>query len=124
MPAPAPATGSPREVTGVERPARGYPSARDAVATNTAVMRGAVGLAIALGLTLGASGCATPTCVPTAREELKLHGQSAVSAFGVLELKGGLEQLGIGLGLVTHPTPSAGMMPGGMIMPVPIVPPP
>ena len=89
-----------------------YPSVRGFL--RAAALAAAGGLAVA--------GCADPVCSSSAIDELGAHGKEGIRSLTELELKAGLEQLGVGVGITPHPMP--GPMPGAMMMPVPIYAPP
>jgi hypothetical protein len=69
----------------------------------------------AAGLTLAASGCEPPQCQATRVEEVRVHGDTALTEVGSFQLKDAARELGIGLGVVTHPLAVSMPMAGAMV---------
>lgn len=68
-----------------------------------------------VGLAVAASGCEPPQCQATRLDEVRVHGDTALTEVGSFQLKDAARELGVGLGVVTHPVsvsmPLAGAMP-------------
>jgi len=103
----------------------GYPSLGDALRSPELVhvVRAAVRAAACVGL-LGAagaaSGCQPPECQASRWGEVKVHGSSAVTDVGRLDVGYALDELGVGLGISPHPS---GPAIAGEMMPVMPTPP-
>ena len=114
------------------RGAAGYPSAFVVLATpdlaalvGRALRAAGIGGAVALGA--WTTGCAEPPqCAPDRMGELTAHAGPALEEALRLEPGAAAEQLGLGIGLTTHPRPSPLAIPlGGVVAePMPTRPPP
>lgn len=104
-PAPSPSRERPRGLSHASRGERRYPDLGQ-------WLKGAA-LAAAGGLAL--AGCADPVCASTSIEETKLHGADGIEALLDLELRSGVEHLGVATGISPHPHPP---MVAGLMMPV------
>lgn len=86
-----------------------------------AVVRTALPSLAAL-LSAGAiAGCQSPQCQSSRSGELATHGSQGARDLTHGELSGGLRELGVALGLVTHPSMAvAGAMPAVTHLPPPV----
>ncbi len=113
----------PRAITPGRGPAASYPSAREALASEScrALVDKAVRLAAGAGiLALGSqlAACAEPTCEATPYGELEYHaGLAYDAALRDQEYRFAAEELGIATGVVTHPAFHPGAIAGAMPMP-------
>lgn len=97
-----------RDVVGGATRSLSYPTAREWIAV----------AAIAAGFV--SSGCADPVCSSSRIDELTSHGRIAAEQLTDLELRAGLESLGVATGITPHPASIP--LPGAMIMPLPLLP--
>lgn len=71
-----------------------------------------------VGLAVVGTGCEPPQCQPTRLDEVRVHGDTALTDVGGFQLKDAANELGVGFGIVPHPA----IMAPGMMMPVSAVP--
>ncbi len=103
---------------------RAYPTVREALASpdSAALMRGAVHAASILSA-IALVGCAQPECETSSLGEARVHTVSAMERLLSLEPVEASKELGVGMGIVAHPSVAAiaGAMPAIYVPPTPPV---